>query len=122
MSTSSTPITFAGQSTFSSSFQQVLQRAVSIASLPMQEVEVEVGKLQSQQTDLSTLQSNFSALQNAVQNISTAMTGNVTATSSSPATVSVQAQSTTLPGSYSIQVQNIGSSTTAISNPTTTPV
>ncbi|MEI9976900.1 MAG: flagellar filament capping protein FliD [Ignavibacteriota bacterium] len=122
MGTSSVPLTFTGQSTFSSSFQQVLQRAVSIASLPMQQVENEIGKLENQQTDLSTLQSNFSSLQNAVQAISTAMTGSVTTTSSDPDVVTATAQSNTLPGQYSIQVQQLGTSTTTVSNPTATPV
>ncbi len=122
MSTSSSPITFNGQSTFSSSFQQVLQRAVSIASLPMQEVENSISTLQGQQTDLSTLQSAFSSLQNSVQAISTATSGSVSASSSQPTIVSAAAQSNTLPGTYSIQVSDVGSSTTAISNPTSTAV
>ena len=122
MGTSSSPLTFTGQSTFASSFQQVLQRAVSIASLPMQETEIAIGKLQSQQTDLSTLQSNFSQLQNSVQSIATAMSGGVSASSSNSGIVVASAQSSTLPGSYSIQVQDIGSSTTTLSNATTTPV
>ncbi|HUB83159.1 MAG TPA: flagellar filament capping protein FliD [Bryobacteraceae bacterium] len=112
----SNPITFTGQSTYSSSFQQVLQRAVSIASLPMQQLEGEIGTLENQQTDLSNMQSTFSSLQSAVQSISSAMTGDISATSSDSSVVSVSAQSTTLPGTYSIQVSNIGSSTTTISN------
>jgi flagellar hook-associated protein 2 len=122
MGTSSSPLTFTGQSTFSSSFQQVLQRAVSIASLPMQEVEIEIGKLQSQQTDLSTLQANFSQLQNSVQSIATAMTGGVSASSSNSGIATASAQSSTLPGTYSIQVQDIGSSTTTLSNAPATVV
>jgi len=122
MSSSSSAITFNGQSTFSSSFQQVLQRAVSIASLPMQEVETEISTLQSKQTDLSTLQSNFSSLQSAVQSISSAMTGSVSASSSDSSVVTAAAQANTLPGTYSIQVSDIGSSTTTISNAATTAV
>ena len=117
-----TPITFTGQSTFSSSFQQVLQRAVSIASLPMQELEGTVSTLQSQQSDLGSLQSGFSSLQSALQAVASAMTGDVSATSSDASVVSASAQSTTLPGTYSIQVSNIGSSTTTLSNAGSTPV
>ena len=122
MSSSSSAITFTGQSTFSSSFQQVLQRAVSIASLPMQQVENDISTLEGKQTDLSTLQADFSSLQSAVQSISTAMTGSVSASSSDSSVVTAAAGSSTLPGTYSIQVSDIGSSTTAISNPTTTAV
>jgi flagellar hook-associated protein 2 len=116
------PITFSGQSTFSSSFQQVLQRAVSIASLPMQQLQSDVSTLESQQTDLGTQQSNFSSLQSALQAIASATTGNVSATSSDTSVVSASAQSTTLPGTYSIQVSDIGSSTSTISNAGSTPV
>jgi flagellar hook-associated protein 2 len=118
----STPITFNGQSTFSSSFQQVLQRAVSIASLPMQQLQSEVTTLQSQQSDLSTLGSNFNSLQSALQAVSSAMTGDVSATSSDTGVVTASAQSTTLPGTYSIQVSDIGSSTSTISSAGSTPV
>jgi flagellar hook-associated protein 2 len=118
----STPVTFTGQSTFSTSFQQVLQRAVSIASLPMQQLENDVSTLQSQQSDLNTMQSNFSSLLNAVQEISTATTGSVSASSSDTSVVTAAAESTTLPGTYSIQVSDVGSSTTTISSAGTPPV
>ena len=116
LSSLSNPITFTGQSTFSSSFQQVLQRAVSIASLPMEQLAGEVSTLENQQSDLNSLQSTFSSLQSALQGISSAMTGDISATSSDPTVVSAFAQSTTLPGTYSIQVADAGSSTTTISN------
>jgi len=118
----SNPVTFTGQSTFSSSFQQVLQRAVSIASLPMQQLQTEVTTLQSQQSALASLGSSFDSLQSAIQGIATAASGSVSASSSDTSVVTASAQSTTLPGTYSIQVSNLGSSTTTISNAGTTPV
>ncbi len=118
----STPITFTGQSTFSSSFEQVLQRAVSIASLPMQELENELNTLQSQQTDLNNMQSAFNTLQGALQSVASAATGQVSASSSDNSVVVATAQSTTLPGTYSISVQNVGSSTSTISNAGSPPV
>jgi len=118
----STPITFSGQSTFSSSFQQVLQRAVSIASLPMQEVQGQVTTLQGQETDLNGMQSVFGSLQSSLQAVASAMSGSVSASSSDSSVVTAAAQSSTLPGTYSIQVSNIGSSTTTVSNAGTTPV
>jgi flagellar hook-associated protein 2 len=118
----SNPVTFNGQSTFSSSFQQVLQRAVSIASLPMQQLQGEVTTLQGQQSSLASLGSAFDALQTALQGIATAATGNVSATSSDTSVVTASAESTTLPGTYSIQVSKIGSSTTTISNAGSPPV
>jgi flagellar hook-associated protein 2 len=116
------PVTFNGSSTFSSSFQQVLARAVSIASLPMQEVQDTVTTLQSQESDLSSMEATFSSLQNSIQDIASASTGSVAATSSDTSVVTATAASSTLPGSYAIQVNDIGSSTTTISNAGTPPV
>jgi flagellar hook-associated protein 2 len=118
----STPVTFSGQSTFSSSFEQVLQRAVSIASLPMQELENSVSTLEGQQSDLNTMQSTFGSLQTALQQVASAITGEVTASSSDSSVVTATAQSTTLPGTYSIQVSDVGSSTSTISNAGSPPV
>jgi flagellar hook-associated protein 2 len=118
----SNPITFNGSSTYSSSFQQVLQRAVSIASLPMQQVQGEVTTLQSQQADLSNMQATFSSLQNSLQDVASAMSGSVSASSSNPAVVSASAASSTLPGTYSIEVDDTGSSTSTISNADLTTV
>jgi flagellar hook-associated protein 2 len=118
----STPVTFTGQSTFSSSFQQVLQRAVSIASLPMQQLQNEVTTLQSQQSALASLGSSFDSLQSAIQGIATAASGSVSASSSNTSVVTASAQSTTLPGTYSIQVSKLGSSATTISSAGSPPV
>jgi flagellar hook-associated protein 2 len=68
------------------------------------------------------MQSTFGSLQGALQAVSSAMTGDVTATSSDTSVVTASAQSTTLPGTYSIQVSDIGSSTSTISNAGTPPV
>jgi len=122
LSSLSNPVTFNGQSTFSSSFQQVLQRAVSLASLPMQQLETEVETLQAQQSSLSSLQQTFESLQTAVQSIASATTGNVQATSSDSSVVTATAGSTTLPGTYSISVSDAGSSSTAISGAGSPPV
>jgi flagellar hook-associated protein 2 len=122
LSSLSNPVTFSGQSTFSSSFQQVLQRAVSVASLPMQELETSVETLQAQQESLSSLQQTFSSLQSSVQSIDSATSGGVQATSSDTSVLTATAQSTTLPGTYSILVSNVGSSTTTISSAGSPPV
>ena len=125
MSTTSTvtnPVTFNGSSTFSSSFQQVLQRAVSIASLPMQQMQNAVNDFQSQQAALSSLQATFASLQNSIQDIASAATGNVSATSSNSSVAVATSTGATLPGVYSLEVDNIGSATTTISSAGTTPV
>lgn len=109
------PITFNGSSKFSSDFQQVLTRAVAIESLPLQNMGNQLQTLQAQQSQMSSLQSTFTSLQNAIQAIGSSV-GSVAATSSDPSSVSATASASTLPGTYSIQVTDLGSSTTTISN------
>jgi flagellar hook-associated protein 2 len=113
-SSSSTLIPFNGTSTYSSSFQTVLNKAVQEASLPMEAIQTDVTTLQSQQSALATLESTFAELQSAVSAVSTAVSGAPSATTSSSA-VSATADSTALPGTYSIQVDSLGSETTTMS-------
>lgn len=112
---SSAPITFSGSSTFSSSFQQVIARAVGIASLPLQELQTSVSTLSSQQAALSGLYANFGGLQSAVQALSSAKNGSVTAQVSTASVLTAIATSTALPGTYTIQVDDPGSSTNTVS-------
>lgn len=112
---------FQGQSKFSSDFQQVLTRAVNIASLPMQQMQNELALLNGQQTALNSLSGTFTALQTALQNIASASTS-VTATSSNSTAVSATASSGALPGTYTVQVTTLGSSTNTISSAGSPPV
>lgn len=115
-STSSiTAPTFTGSSTFSSSFQQVLTRAVNMASLPMQQTQNNVNDLTNQQTALTQLESAFQSLDSALQAIGSASSGSVSASVSDPSVVSASTTSSALPGTYSIQVDGLGSYSTAMS-------
>ena len=74
-SSSSTLIPFNGTSTFSSSFQTVLNKAVEEASLPMEALQTDVTNLQSQQSALTSLESTFANLQSAHRAVSAAVSG-----------------------------------------------
>jgi len=118
MASSSSAITaptFNGSSTFSSSFQQVLTRAVDTASLPMQQTQNDVTTATSQQTALTQLGSDFDSLSTAVQAVDSASGGSLSATVSDSSSVSASASSSALPGTYSIQVDTTGSYTTTMS-------
>lgn len=108
-------IPFNGSSTYSADFQTVLNNAVNSASQPMIALQGDVTTLQSQQSALATLDTTFISLQSAISSVSAAVGGAPNASTSSSA-VSATADSTALSGSYSIQVDNLGSSTTALSN------
>ncbi len=107
--------TFNGSSTFSSSFQQVLTTAVQRASLPMQQLQDNVTSLSSEQTALTQLESTFQSLDSALQGIGTATTGSPAASVSDSSVVSATTTSSALAGTYSIQVDSLGSFSTAIS-------
>ena len=115
------PPTFNGVSTYANDFQQVLSRAVAIASLPMQNFENQVTTLTQQESALGNMQNTFSSLQSAIQALGTAQ-DSMSATASNPSVVSASASSTALAGSYSIQVTSLGSSTTTLSNAGSPPV
>ena len=119
MSTSSVtpaPITFNGSSTFSSAFQQVINRAVGIASLPMETLQTDVTNFTTQQSALSALGTGFTALQSAVQALSADAAGSPIAQVSDPTALSATAVAGALNGTYTIQVDDVGSSTTTLSD------
>ena len=114
-SAAASPPTFTGQSSFASSLQSSLSRAVQLASLPMQLVQAQVQTLQSQQTSLNSMESTFNTLQNDLQSLNTAQAGSVGASSSSSA-VSATPSAGAMAGVYSINVIRVGSGATALSN------
>lgn len=118
---SSSTITFNGSSTYASSFQQVIQRAVGIASLPMQILQGDVTELTSKQQATSSLGSSFQLLQTALSSLGTASSGTPSA-SVSGGGVTATASSGALPGTYSIQVDDVGSSTVSLSKDSLTTV
>jgi flagellar hook-associated protein 2 len=119
---STSPVTFNGSSTFSSSFQQVITRAVGIASLPIQILQSDVSKLTSQQTTTSQLGANFQAVQATIQALDQAVAGSPTAQVTGGSGVNATATAAALPGTYTIQVDDVGSSTLTLSKAGVTPV
>jgi flagellar capping protein FliD len=125
-STSSTPTYFAGVSTYSTQLQEVIGRAVSIASLPIQELTSQQTALTGQATELTTLDTDFAAVQTAIQNISSALGGaGMNSTVSNPAVASVTVGDGATQGEYSLDVSSIGAYATSLTggtwNDTTDP-
>jgi flagellar hook-associated protein 2 len=117
MSSSPAPITFNGSSTYSSSFQQVITRAVAIASLPLQSLQQSVSDFTNQQSALTSLGANFTALQNAIQALGS-VGDSTTAQVSDPSVLTAATSAGAFPGTYTILVDNPGSSTTTLSKNT----
>ena len=109
MGTTSNAI-FTGSSQFSQDLQTVVKRAVSIASLPITQMNNELTDLQNQSTALSGLDSTFAALQTAVQGIQAAMGGAAfQSTVSDPTKLSVSLGDGAMEGVYSVNVVSAGS-------------
>jgi flagellar hook-associated protein 2 len=117
MSTSLTgPITFTGQSKFAESLQQVIQRAVGIASLPLATDQATLTSLNARQAALQGLYNDFSALQGSIGLIETALASKSLATSvSDGSVVKATLGEGAAPGTYSVHVDSLGAYSTALS-------
>src|SRR5690349_10575854 len=113
MSTTSTT-TAPSSSKYSSDLQQVLSRAVAIASLPLTQLNGQLTTLQNRSTALNSLNGKFTALQSALQGVSDAVVSS-SALVSDHSVITAQTDATTKPGSYSIHVVTAGSSSNALS-------
>ncbi len=117
------PPTFAGVSKFATSLQQVLTRAVGIASLPLDIDQANLTSLNTTQSDLQGLDTAFTALQQSVSSLQSTSTSNLlTASLSDSATVSASVGTGATAGTYTISVGNLGAYSRALSIAGSTPV
>lgn len=119
MSTSSTsslftPLEFTGISQYSSDFQSILSRAVSIAELPAEQLQQQEASITEQESDLSSISSDVSGVQSALQALGQLGSGGgLSATSSDSSVVSATSTGATASGTYTIN--NVTSLATAAS-------
>jgi flagellar hook-associated protein 2 len=117
------PPTFSGVSKFATSLQQVLTRAVGIASLPLGLDEAQLSTLTTTQSDVQALDTAFKTLQGSVTSLQAAVTSGLLTTSLSDAsTVTANVAAGAAPGSYIISVNSLGAFSTALSNGGSTPI
>jgi flagellar hook-associated protein 2 len=108
---------FTGVSKFASGLQQVLNRAVGIASLPLNSLQAGLTTLNNRQAALQNLDATFSGLQQSIGQLqNTVQSGLLTTSISNGSVVAASVASTATQGTYSIEVDNLGSSSTALSN------
>ena len=107
------PITFAGVSQYSSDFQSILNRAQSIADLPLQSLQNEQSDLQGEVSAAQSLGSAVSGLTSAVQALGSLGASGLVANSSDSSLVSAQATGATSNATYNFT--NITSVATAAS-------
>ena len=75
------PPTFSGVSKFATSLQQVLTRAVGIASLPLGLDQAQLTTLNTTQSDVQGLDTAFKTLQGSVTSLQSAVTSGLLTTS-----------------------------------------
>ncbi|MCX6631914.1 MAG: hypothetical protein NTW28_30265, partial [Candidatus Solibacter sp.] len=115
MGTTSSAV-FKGASAFSSDFANVISRAVAIAGLPIQVLTKNKATLTTQSEELTKLDTKFTLLQTAVQNIAAALGGPAfQASVSNSNVVDVNVADGAREGNYSIGVTSIGSYETSMS-------
>jgi flagellar capping protein FliD len=100
---------FKGASTYSSDLQNVISRAVAIASLPLNLLTTQQTALTNQSKELTALDTKFAALQTAVQKVDTALGGSSFQTAvSMDKVVDINVANGAREGVYSINVKDIG--------------
>ncbi len=108
--------TTTGSSSFSSDLQNAVNRALQIAALPAQLVQADLNQVNGQSQELNQFSTLFASLQSSVQSLSSATSNGAQAATVSDASI-VQANLTgsALPGTYSINVLDPGSESSAMS-------
>jgi flagellar hook-associated protein 2 len=116
MGTIPSTLYFTGVSSYSSDLNSVINRAVAIASFPLQIMQNTENTLQSKAFALKDLDTKFTAVQTALKSLGTAIgPSSYTASSSDPSTVVATAAAGALAATYTVEVSDVGSSTTTLS-------
>src|ERR1019366_533766 len=122
LSSLTAPPTFTGVSKFAASLQQVLTRAVGIASLPLGIDQAALNSLTTTQSDVQGLDTVFTALQQSVSSLQSTVTSSLLSSSVSDSTVSATVGTGAAAGTYTIAVGSLGAYSSALSNAGSPPV
>jgi flagellar hook-associated protein 2 len=112
---SSNPATPAstGLSGYAADLQNALNRSIGLAALPLQQLQNQQSQLTSQASALSALDVQFSALQSTIANLSSASQNLLSSSVSDQTVLSASVGAGALPGTYSVQVTDPGSFSSA---------
>ena len=123
ISAASSSTYFTGSSTFAAQLQVSITRAVSIASIPLQQLQSQQNTLNGQQSELQTITSSFASIQAALDSLqSSTGVGAFSASVDDPSVANASISAGALAGSYSLDVSSIGSQTNTISGDSLTKV
>lgn len=107
---------FAGGSSFAIDFQQVIERAVAIAALPLTQLHAQRSVLSSQATAIEALSTSFADLQTAITSVSSAVTSDSHFATVGDETIArVSLSGSVLAADYSLEVTDLGARTLTLS-------
>lgn len=110
-------LSFTGQSKYASDFQTVLSRSVSLDTVQLAGLDDQANTEQSRLNAFQGLDQAYSALQTAIDNLSTALgPGALSATVGNPSLASVSLGTGATSGSYQLEVDSLGSQTQMLSS------
>jgi len=104
-----------GLSSYAADLQNALNRSVGLAALPLQLLQSQQTQLSSQSSALSSLDTSFSVLQSTISNLNSASQNLLASSVSDPTVMTASTGAGALPGAYTVQVANPGSSSSSIS-------
>ncbi len=116
MSSLVTPVTFNGQSKYSSDFQNIIDRAVQLKSLQLNQLQTQQTDDQNQLAAVQSLDQTFGNLQSAISTLTTAIgSGSYSGSVADSSIASVAVGSNATSGVYSLEVDSLGSTTQTVS-------
>lgn len=104
-----------GLSAYASDLQNDLNRSLGLASLPLQLLQNQQSVLSSQSSALNALDLRFSVLQSTISNLNSASQNLLSSSVSDQTVISASTSAGVLPGTYTIQVTDPGSSSSSLS-------
>lgn len=116
-------LSFTGQSKYSSDFQNILSKSVSLDTVQLAGLDDQANTDQNRFYAFQGIDQAFSGLQTAINNLSTALgPAALSATVGNPALASVSLGSGATSGSYQLEVDSLGSQTQMLSSSSNTLV
>jgi len=105
---------FSGTSRYATDFQQIINRSVAIASLPMTQLQSQKVMLGDQSAALTAMDAKFSALQSVITSLGSA-TASYNSSVADSTIASASAETGAFQGTYSLEVVALGSYTSVMS-------
>ncbi|HYP13922.1 MAG TPA: flagellar cap protein FliD N-terminal domain-containing protein, partial [Bryobacteraceae bacterium] len=106
---------FSGSSRYATDFGQLIDRAVRIASLPLEQIKSGQNRIKDQSTAMSALTIKMGSLRSAITSVNDARDA-LSVNVSNGMVASASAGEEALPGTYKLQVITTGSSSFSFSN------